>query len=79
MENLILLTSEGCHLCERAAEEVEQCFQDCDFSFHEVDIASDINLIRQYGTRIPVLLFQNSGEKLFWPFDHFAILAKLEV
>lgn len=79
MQKLILFTSEGCCLCERALEEVEKCLQDARFEFHEVDIASDLDLVRQYGTRIPVLLFQNSGEKLFWPFDYLMIARKLKV
>jgi glutaredoxin-related protein len=79
MQKLILFTSVGCHLCERAVEEIEQCFQDCDFTYHEVDIASDPNLLRKYGTRVPVLLFRKSDECLFWPFDHFAILKKLDI
>ena len=37
-------------------------------SFEVVDITSDVELVRLYGVRIPVLK-RSDGSELGWPFD----------
>ena len=49
--SLTLYTSPGCHLCEQAEEILDYV----GVAFTAVDISTDVDLVRQYGVRIPVL------------------------
>ena len=62
--SLTLYTSPGCHLCEQAEEILDYLGVD----FRAVDISSDVDLIRKFGVRIPVLKRHDDAE-LGWPFD----------
>lgn len=61
---LVLLTTEGCHLCEQALAVVQRAAPGMQVSL--LDIATDDALIDAYGERIPVL---RRGEvEIDWPF-----------
>ena len=62
--SLTLYTSPGCHLCEQAEEMLDYL----GLAFLAVDISQDVDLIRVYGVRIPVLQRGDKAE-LGWPFD----------
>jgi hypothetical protein len=62
--SLTLYTSPGCHLCEQAEEILDYL----GVSFSAIDISSDVNLVRKYGVRIPVVQ-REDGAELGWPFD----------
>jgi glutaredoxin len=62
--SLTLYTSPGCHLCEQAEEILDYV----GVSFSAIDISSDVNLVRKYGVRIPVVQ-RGDGAELGWPFD----------
>ena len=62
--SLTLYTSPGCHLCEQAEEMLDYL----GLAFNAVDISRDVDLIRIYGVRIPVLQRIDKSE-LGWPFD----------
>jgi len=62
--SLTLYTSPGCHLCEQAEEILDYV----GVSFSAIDIGSDVNLVRKYGVRIPVVQ-RADGAELGWPFD----------
>ncbi len=62
---LILYGTTFCHLCEQA----ESVLQKSEVNAEHVDIAEDDDLLERYGTRIPVLRREDSGEELGWPFD----------
>ena len=62
--SLTLYTSPGCHLCEQDEEMLDYL----GLAFTAVDISRDVNLIRIYGVRIPVLQRSDNSE-LGWPFD----------
>ena len=62
--SLTLYTSPGCHLCEQAEEMLDYL----GLAFNAVDISRDVDLIRIYGVRIPVLQRSDKAE-LRWPFD----------
>jgi len=70
MKKLILYTTEACHLCELALEQIEQSeyYEKCVVT--QIDIASDIELLRQFATRVPVLAATSGQKLLYWPFDH---------
>lgn len=53
--HVILYTKPGCHLCEDAKREIERA--DCAglYTYEEINILSDPELQRRYGTEIPVI------------------------
>ncbi len=63
---LILLGTAGCHLCEQAEIIVGTSVLD---NLEIVDIAEQEQWQALYALRIPVLLDQDSGIELGWPFD----------
>lgn len=71
---VVLYTRPDCHLCELAA----QMLQDCGATWFEVDIETDLELIRKYGIRIPVLYRADVDRELFWPFSEEAVADFLE-
>ena len=71
---LLLYSTEGCHLCERAEALVRRR---ADRVVHVVEIADDEALLERYGSRIPVLRRADTGQELDWPFDEAAIRALL--
>ncbi len=79
-----LYTTIGCHLCEQA-EAILAVLQS-EGSIHHVlsvDIATDEELVLQYGIRIPVVKLadgQNSGDnELGWPFSEQDVRRFLEI
>ncbi|GAA2520901.1 glutaredoxin family protein [Pilimelia columellifera] len=62
---LTLLTRDGCHLCDVAREAMDRVAAATGESWRQVDIASDIELEREYGDRIPVVLL-DGREHGYW-------------
>lgn len=69
MQELILYSTLGCHLCELAKEQLEPLLAPLTLRIVEVDIADDDNLVEQYGVRIPVVKLGSGHKELGWPFD----------
>ena len=67
---LLLYTTDGCHLCERAETLIRGR---TNASLELVEIADDAELLERYGIRIPVLRRSDTGQELDWPFDEGAI------
>lgn len=65
MHALLLLGTEGCHLCEEAEMLLHQAKQ----IYTNIDIIHDESLQQQYGLLIPVVLHSASQKTLNWPFD----------
>lgn len=66
---LTLYTRPDCPLCDEARELVER--EAPGIHLQAVDVDGDLDLLRQYGDRIPVLVQEglpDAGE-LDWPFD----------
>lgn len=61
---LILLGTEGCHLCDDA----HALLEDLRLSWQNVDVTESPELMHRYGLRIPVLLRRDLGSELCWPF-----------
>jgi len=72
---VILYTRPDCHLCELAAQMLEECA----VTWYRVDIESDLELIRKYGNRIPVLYRPDVDRELFWPFSGETVGAFIEL
>jgi hypothetical protein len=72
MPRLLLLGTEGCHLCEEAQETVSACMAKlpAKLEIESVDIAEHQEWEALYAIRIPVLLEAESRRELEWPFDH---------
>lgn len=76
MTELILYDRPDCHLCEQAMGLLNAVGAGA--AYTTVDIEQDINLIRRYGIRIPVLRRNDNGAELDWPFDSAALQRFLE-
>ena len=64
--NLIFYTREQCELCRQAETLLAEGGIAADIS--KVDIDEDLELIQRYGDQVPVVLNEQTGEKLSWPF-----------
>jgi glutaredoxin len=58
--HVILYTKPGCHLCDEAKREIERAGGRDAYTFEEVNILSDPDLRRRYGTEIPVILINGT-------------------
>jgi hypothetical protein len=68
---ILLLGTEGCHLCDEAREIIAACVQETapDFQVESIDIAEHPEWQPGYAIKIPVLLDPASRRELDWPFD----------
>lgn len=62
--DVILYSTDGCHLCELAQAQLDEL----QVAYRVVDIIDDSELVERYGIRIPVVLNQQQQE-LGWPFE----------
>lgn len=69
MRNYLLMGTSGCHLCDQAAEIIVATMNPQIHQVEEVDIAFEDGLMNKYAIRIPVLVDEQSGAELGWPFD----------
>lgn len=69
MQELILYSTLGCHLCELAVIEIEPCLTNSNIVLKQVDIADDPVLLEKYGVSIPVAYEASDEACLYWPFD----------
>jgi glutaredoxin len=63
VRNVVLYARPGCHLCDEAREVILAVRERRPFSFAEIDIESDDELLREDGIRIPVVTVD--GEERF--------------
>ena len=68
MPELLLYTTEGCHLCEYAAAMLDELARSGKIRARPVDIGESEELVARYGLTIPVLRNSRSGRELNWPF-----------
>lgn len=76
MSQLILYYQPDCHLCDEAKELLHA--SGLGESYQEVDIESDLDLLKRYGIHVPVLLRCDSQQELFWPFGAAKLAAFME-
>jgi glutaredoxin len=55
MKRVVVYHSEGCHLCKRALEVVDQMRAEVDFELELVDIGGDPELEARYRELLPVV------------------------
>lgn len=62
--SVTLYSTDGCHLCELAAQQLEQLA----VAYTTVDIIDDPDLVAKYGITIPVVA-KRDGSEINWPFE----------
>jgi glutaredoxin len=63
MKRVVVYKADGCHLCERALEVVEEIRRETPFDLAVVDIAGDPELEARYREHLPVV--EIDGEQAF--------------
>ncbi|MCX2800417.1 glutaredoxin family protein [Microbulbifer thermotolerans] len=66
---LILYTTLGCSLCEKAKVEIWPLLEQFQLRLREVDIADDPLLMERLSTRIPAVGLGDPNQVCCWPFD----------
>ncbi|TCS42440.1 glutaredoxin family protein [Reinekea marinisedimentorum] len=67
----ILYFTSGCHLCDLAEQQIAQ-FNGTHpnaISYRKVEISEDDSLVKEYGSRIPVIQHPAIQATLDWPFN----------
>ncbi len=57
---LIIYSRAGCHLCDALLEELAVFCAENPFSYQSIDITADERLEKLYGTKVPVVTFNNN-------------------
>ncbi|MGW4465526.1 glutaredoxin family protein [Micromonospora sp. NBC_01796] len=73
---LTLITRPGCHLCEVAKEAIDRVAASTGTGWVEVDITADLELEREYGDRVPVILLDGK-EHGYWRVEEPRLLQAL--
>ncbi|WP_444943992.1 glutaredoxin family protein [Microbulbifer sp. ZKSA006] len=69
MRELLLYTTLGCGLCEKAKVEIWPALEKFDLRLREVDIAEEEALMERFSIRIPVVGLGDLDDVCGWPFD----------
>ena len=75
-ERVVVLTRPGCHLCENAEAVVDAVCREVGVGWSSRDISDDPELLRRYGTEIPVT-FVDGAQHDFWRVDPQRLRAAL--
>jgi hypothetical protein len=73
---LALITRPGCHLCEDAKAALDRVVAVTGDSWIEKDVTGDIELEREYGDRLPVVLLDGK-EHGYWRVEEERLLRDL--
>ena len=65
---VLVLTRQGCHLCEQAIELVAAVCAETGDSYQTRDVDDDPDLVRQYSDQVPVI-FVDGAQHDFWRVD----------
>ncbi len=76
MSRLTLLTRSGCHLCAPAREAMARVAAASGEEWTEVDVTTDLELEREYGDRLPVVLL-DGREHGYWRVEEDRLLRDL--
>ncbi|WKD51324.1 glutaredoxin family protein [Microbulbifer spongiae] len=70
---LILYTTLGCSLCEKAKKEIWPLLARFDLRLHAVDIADDAYLLERFQSIIPAVGLGDPEDVCLWPFDRLQL------
>jgi hypothetical protein len=73
---LTLLTRPGCHLCEVAREAMDRVVARTGDGWIERDVTTDLELEREYGDRLPVVLL-DGREHGYWRVEEERLIRDL--
>ncbi|MEE6259415.1 glutaredoxin family protein [Plantactinospora sonchi] len=73
---LTLITRPGCHLCDVAREAMARVVAVTGDRWTEVDVTSELELERDYGDRVPVVLL-DGREHGYWRVEEDRLLRDL--
>jgi Glutaredoxin-like domain (DUF836) len=73
---LALITRPGCHLCEVAREALDRVAAVTGEQWTELDVTGDLELEREYGDRLPVVLLDGK-EHGYWRVEEDRLLRDL--
>ncbi|MFC7547334.1 glutaredoxin family protein [Plantactinospora sp. GCM10030261] len=73
---LTLITRAGCHLCEVARAALTRVAEATGHRWTELDVAEDLELERDYGDRLPVILL-DGREHGYWRVEEDRLLRDL--
>jgi hypothetical protein len=73
---LTLITRPGCHLCDAAREAIDRVAAVTGDRWIEVDVTGDLELEREYGDRLPVVLL-DGREHGYWRVEEDRLLRDL--
>jgi glutaredoxin len=76
-ERLVLLTRDGCHLCDVAKEALARVASQAGERWREVDVDSDPELQAEYSERVPVILLDGK-EHGYWRVEEERLLRDLQ-
>ena len=60
-----MITREGCHLCDVAKDALDRVAAASGVTWVELSVDSDIELAREYGERVPVVLLDGREHGYF--------------
>jgi hypothetical protein len=75
---LVFYTTTQCHLCELAEALLVTTPMPVPIPVDAIDIAQSEELVKRYGTRIPVLRRTDTDAELGWPFTREQLLTFLQ-
>ena len=70
---LTLITRSGCHLCDEAKVVMDRVTERTGVPWAERDLTGDLELEREYGDRVPVVLL-DGREHGYWQVDQARLL-----
>ena len=73
---LTLVTRPGYHLCDEAKDALDRITAATGEPWTELDVTSDIELEREYGDRVPVILL-DGAEHGYWRVEEARLLRDL--
>ena len=76
MPRLVLLSRDGCHLCDDARVVLSRVAAELGEGWQERDVDADPSLAEEYGDRVPVVLL-DGAEHSYWRVDETRLKAAL--
>jgi glutaredoxin len=76
VSRLALVTRPDCHLCDVAREAMDRVAAAAGEEWTEIDVTSDVELERDYGDRVPVVLL-DGREHGYWRVEEERLLRDL--
>ncbi|MEU4239344.1 glutaredoxin family protein [Actinoplanes sp. NPDC026619] len=74
MNRVVLISRDGCHLCDDAETVLDRILPG---QWDRVDVDSDVELERDYGDRVPVVLL-DGAEHGYWRVEEARLLRDIQ-